>query len=199
MNFLAHAYLAGPDAADRLGGLMGDFVKGPLPAGLPAEVAAGVRLHRAIDSFADGHEAFRASRARISAPRRRAAGIVIDMFYDHFLARRWAEFAPEPLEEFSAGMYLLLDQHAALLPERLGRILPAMRSGDWLASYRHADSVGDALERMARRLSRPELLLGAGGELAANYAGLEDDFRRFMRDAQQFAAVHRAARRPDAA
>ena len=58
MNFLAHALLAGDDDDDRIGGLMGDFVKGLLPAGLPLALASGVALHRAIDSYADRHPAF---------------------------------------------------------------------------------------------------------------------------------------------
>ena len=71
MNFLAHALLSGEAEADRVGGLMGDFVKGPLPAGLPPDLAAGVALHRAIDSFADRHPAFAASRARVRPGGRR--------------------------------------------------------------------------------------------------------------------------------
>ena len=77
MNFLAHAWLAGDAPADRLGGLMGDFVKGPLPAGLPPDVAEGVRLHRQIDVFAETHPAFRRSRARVSPERRRVAGLAV--------------------------------------------------------------------------------------------------------------------------
>lgn len=92
MNFLAHAVLAGDDAADRIGGLLGDFVKGPLPAGLPPALASGVALHRAIDGFADHHPAFLASRARIGARRRRVAGALVDLFYDHLLARDWGEW-----------------------------------------------------------------------------------------------------------
>ena len=91
MNFLAHALLSGEAEADRVGGLMGDFVKGPLPAGLPPDLAAGVALHRAIDSFADRHPAFAASRARVSPGRRRVGGILVDLFYDHLLARDWAD------------------------------------------------------------------------------------------------------------
>lgn len=89
MNFLAHTVLAGIDEADRIGGLLGDFIKGPLPAGLPPALASGVALHRAIDGYADRHPAFLASRARISSRRRRVAGVLVDLFYDHLLARDW--------------------------------------------------------------------------------------------------------------
>lgn len=191
MNFLAHAFLAGADPADRLGGLMGDFVKGPLPAGLPADIAAGVRLHRQIDVFAESHPAFRRSRARVSAPRRRVAGIMVDMFYDHFLARDWELFAPQPLEAFSAEMYALLAAHAAILPPRLAQILPRMRADDWLASYRAPEIIELALDRMASRLRRANPLGGSGAELCLDYAGYEADFREFIGAAQGFVATLR--------
>lgn len=194
MNFLAHAWLAGDSPADRLGGLMGDFVKGPLPAGLPPDIADGVRLHRAIDSFADAEPAFRSACARVPVERRRAAGILVDMFFDHFLARRWAEFSDQPLPHFTAESYRLMRAHHPLLPLRLQRILPWMTEDDWLASYAEVDSVAYALDRMSQRLSRPGLLAGAGSVLRAQYAALESDFLAFLPAARLFAEQHRAAR-----
>lgn len=194
MNYLAHAWLAGDLPSDRLGGLMGDFVKGPLPAGLPPAVAAGVRLHRQIDVFADAHPAFQRSRARVSPLRRRFGGVMVDMFYDHFLARHWAHFDGAPLEDFTAGMYALMGAHAPLLPPRLAAVLPRMRETDWLASYRSPEAIAIALDRMALRLRRANPLAGAGEELGAAYAQFEADFFDFIGDAERFAAAHRAAR-----
>ncbi len=195
MNFLAHALLAGPDPADRLGGMLGDFVKGPLPGALPPEVAAGVALHRRIDSFAETHPAFRASRARVGPLRRRYAGIMVDLFYDHFLALHWDDYGGEPLEDFAAGIYALMAAHAALLPPRLARMLPFMRADDWLASYRSLASVALALDRMAEhRLTRPNPLAGSAAELEARYGEFEQDFLAFLPEAQAFAAAFRRAR-----
>ena len=192
MNFLAHALLAGPDPVDRLGGMLGDFVKGSLPAGLPLPVAAGVELHRRIDSFADTHPAFRRSRSRVSPERRRYAGIMIDLFYDHFLAVHWERYSAEPLEDFAAGIYALLSDHVALLPPRLKQILPYMRDQDWLSGYRSLDAVGVALDRMARhRLTRPNPLAGSGDELRVRYRDFEADFFSFFSDAWKFAVMFR--------
>jgi len=191
MNFLAHALLAGAQPADQLGGLMGDFVKGPLPAGLPHDLAAGVRLHRMIDVYAETHPAFMRSRARVSAQRRRVAGVMVDMFYDHFLARHWLDYHAEPLAQFAARMYALMAEHAAMLPPRLVEILPHMRDGDWFVAYRSADVTADAIDRMSRRLSRPELLYGGGDELGAHYPGFEADFFEFIDDAIGFARIAR--------
>lgn len=196
MNFLAHAWLAGPVEDHRLGGLLGDFIKGPVPESLAPAVADGVRLHRAIDVFAETHPAFRASRRRVSTKRRRVAGVMVDMFYDHFLARHWETFHPaEPLEVFSARQYALLASLGAALPPRLARILPWMRDDDWLASYRDAEIIALALDRMAGRLSRANPLPGAGEELLTHYAAFETDCLAFLPEARRFAADWLAGRR----
>lgn len=194
MNYLAHALLAGDDPADRLGGVIGDFVKGPLPAGLPAAIADGVALHRAIDSYADAHPAFQRSRARVSAERRRVAGIMIDMFYDHFLAVHWARFHAQPLPQFTASVYELMGDHHPLLPPRLAALYPYMRDDDWLASYCSATVIGRALDRMSARLTRTNLLTGSGVELLDDYEGYEADFLAFLPDALVFAEEWRAGR-----
>jgi acyl carrier protein phosphodiesterase len=194
MNFLAHAFLAGPQAADRVGGLMGDFVKGSLPGALPADLAAGVELHRRIDSFADSHVAFRASRQRMSAARRRYAGVLVDMFYDHLLARHWSRFHPQPLKVFTGESYALLRLRAAHLPPRLASFLPSMEGDDWLASYAEVDTIAYALERMSQRIVRTNPLAGAAEELQRDYAAFEADFLAILPDSAAFAAGIRASR-----
>lgn len=191
MNYLAHALLAGDHPADRIGGVIGDFVKGPLdplPAGLGPGLAAGVMLHRRIDSFADTHPAFLRSRGRVSAARRRVAGVMVDMFYDHFLARHWAQFSEQALGDFTADTYRMIAAHPEPLPPSFGPVFERMRAHDWLASYRDVAVVALALDRMAEfRLRRPNPLAGAGEELLACYAGLEADFFDFLPDALAFA------------
>ena len=195
MNFLAHALLAGDAAADRIGGLLGDFVKGPLPAGLPPDLAAGVALHRAIDSFADRHPAFIASRARISPLRRRVGGVLVDLFYDHLLARDWGEYGSGTLEDYTAQLYAALDDFAAVLPEKAQDVAARMRTYDWLTSYRHVEAVGEAIDRMAvYRLRRANPLAGGIEEFLADPAGFLDDFRAFLPDALSFASAWRARR-----
>lgn len=195
MNFLAHLLLAGDSDADRIGALMGDFVKGPLPGALPPDLAAGVALHRSVDSFADAHGAFRRSRSRVSAERRRYGGILVDMFYDHLLARHWRRFHDQPLADFAQEAYALLRQNAASLPPRLAGLLPAMAANDWLTSYAEMESIGVALERMGRRLRR-ENPLGEGiTELERDYAAFEADFFEFLPEALIFTARVRDQRK----
>lgn len=206
MNFLCHAFLGADRAGDRLGGFLGDFVKGPLTPGkdgLPAAVLAGVELHRRIDSFADGHPAFHRSRERVSPGRRRVAGVMVDLFYDHFLAREWTALAvplglPASLPAFTAALYAEAAALGPALPPRLGEILASMAAEDWLASYREADTVAYALDRMSRRFTRPSAraaLCGSGAELPLDYAGFAADFRAFLPDALAFARAWQSRRR----
>lgn len=190
MNFLAHLWLAGPDEGARLGAVAGDFVKGALPGALPPDIAAGVALHRAIDAFADTHPAFQASRARVGGAHRRFAGVMVDMFYDHFLAAQWGRWHPdEPLADFAARQYVLLATHRQRLPARALPVLARMAEHDWLTSYREVDTIVFALDRIAGRLTRPEAFLGCGEALRTDYAGFAEDAQRFLADARAFAAA----------
>ena len=192
MNFLAHLWLAGPDEAMRLGAIAGDFVKGPLPAGLPGDIARGAELHRAIDRFADEHPVFRRSRARVSDARRRFGGVMIDMFYDHFLAANWADYhADEPLPVFAARQYALLRDHIHRMPEASRRVVMRMSETDWLTSYAEAETIEYALDRIASRLSRPKAFIGCGEELHAHYDEFRADSAAFLTDAAAFSKAWR--------
>lgn len=187
MNFLAHLYLSPADDDALLGSLMGDFVKGPLSAHPADEVRRGMALHRRIDTYTDAHPVVRDSRNRISAARRRYAGIMVDMFYDHFLARDWTRYHEQPLTAFAHRVYAVLLRNRERLPERLARIAPYMATQDWLSSYRAIESIHVALERMGTRLTRGNALNGAAGELVLHYDALEADFRAFFPQVTAFA------------
>lgn len=184
MNFLAHAFLSRSPPDLLIGGILGDFVKGRerLQQYSPA-VRTGILLHRAIDRFTDAHSIVRASCALISPTRRRFAGILVDVFYDHFLARHWLHYTEQPLEEFTGEVYAALLPQAESYPERLQRMLPHMAADDWLASYAEIESVDAALHGIARRFQRyPRAAVLADGvqELLHNYAALEQHFLDFF-------------------
>ena len=180
MNYLAHLYLAEQSSEGLLGSLLGDFVKGRLDDRYPQTVRRGIALHRAIDSFTDAHPLHLASRNRIGSERRRYAGIIIDVCYDHFLCRHWAEYSSESLGCFAARVYGILHEHRDELPDRLRGIVPHMIADDWLGSYAVLENVGRALDGIARRITRSNSLAGAVIEIEANYAALNDDFQRFF-------------------
>lgn len=188
MNWLAHLRLAPTAPLLRLGNLCGDFVRGIDLAELHPELQRGVHQHRAVDAFVDAHPLVRASRERLDPPFRRFAGVLVDVFYDHFLARDWDRFGDgAPLSAFAAAVHGDLREHLDLLPERLQRAVPWMRHEQWLVGYAEIAGIDAVLRRMAQRLSR-ETPLGAGAaQLRAHYVGLESDFTAFWPELVAFA------------
>jgi len=193
MNYLAHLYLSEPTEQAWLGSLLGDFVKGPLEGRYSAGITRAIALHRKIDSFTDAHPVVQQSKSRISPARRRYAGIMMDMFYDHFLAKYWREFHDEPLDAFTARIYAILGRQHAMLQERLQRMAPGMAQWNWLGSYAQVHSIHTALDRMGQRLTRENRLLNSADELVEHYAELESDFRAFMPQVLEFAQRHHTA------
>ena len=193
MNYLAHLYLSEPTEDAWLGSLLGDFVKGPLDGRYSEDVTRAIALHRKIDSYTDAHPVVLQSKSRVSAQRRRYAGIMVDMFYDHFLAKYWREFHDEPLEEFTARIYAILARRQAMLPEKLQQMAPKMAQWNWLASYAEVSSIHTALDRMGQRLKYQNRLLHSADELVEHYTGLEADFRAYLPQVQQFAKRHHVA------
>lgn len=191
MNFLAHAVLAGDDPALIVGGVIGDWIKGPLPGSLPDDLARGVALHRAIDSHAETHSAFQRSRNRVAPDRRRYAGVLVDIFYDHLLARDWAQFQPLALGDFCTHVYGLIDDRLNQLPEQVRPIMHLMARENWLGSYAELDGIADVLQRMSRRARQPNPLAGGEAAFSADDEGFREDFLSWYADAHAFAAQWR--------
>ncbi|MHA6492693.1 acyl carrier protein phosphodiesterase [Pseudomonas borbori] len=196
MNYLAHLHLGGDAPAQLLGSLYGDFVKGPLAGKWPADIEAAIRLHRRIDAFTDSHPLQSQARARFPVERRRYAGMLLDIFFDHCLALHWPSYSREPLPAFTARVYQVLAAEPAL-PERLALIAPRMAAQDWLGSYRDFAVLEQVLLGMQRRLSRPEGLQGAMHELERLYQPLLEDFHAFYPQLQAFVADELARNRAE--
>ena len=183
MNYLAHALLAGDDPQKRLGALIADFVRGrlqTLSSRYPQGVLEGIAQHRMIDSYSDSHAAFTASRERISPERRRYAGVIVDIAYDHFLSRYWSHYSDQDRTAFIAETYRLLRQNEMILPERLRHLLPRMIADDWLGSYAEVQAIGRVFDRLSQRLKRNNNLAGSLEELERDYPGFEIDFQQFF-------------------
>lgn len=187
MNYLAHLHLGGQHPEQLLGSLYGDFVKGRLQGQFAPQIEAAIHLHRRIDVFTDRHPLVDTALGRFTQTRRRYAGIVLDVFFDHCLARDWALYAEQPLEQFTADVYRVLSSERQL-PERLAKIAPHMVAHDWLGSYQEFEVLEQVLRGISRRLTRPEELAGAMQELRRLYEPLSEDFTLFYPHLQDFAA-----------
>ncbi|CAI8952338.1 Acyl carrier protein phosphodiesterase [Pseudomonas fluorescens] len=186
MNYLAHLHLGGQRPGQLLGSLYGDFVKGRLQGQFAPDIEGAIQLHRSIDVFTDRHPLVDVALSRFSLTRRRYAGIVLDVFFDHCLARDWTLYADRPLALFTSDVYRVLSSERQL-PERLARIAPHMVANDWLGSYQEFEVLEQVLRGISRRLTRPEELAAAMQELRRLYEPLSEDFRLFYPQLQDFA------------
>jgi acyl carrier protein phosphodiesterase len=180
MNHLAHIFLADPTPESRAGNFGADYFKGAVGKHDP-RLQASIRLHRAVDAFTDHHPAVRSSKARVRNACGNLSGVVIDVVYDHVLARRWSSYSTEPLELWTRSVYGQLLSARDLLPPPLQSALPRMIADDWLMRYREFYGVERALGYLLRRLGRD------GGELRPmldaarrSLSDLDGDFDQFF-------------------
>ena len=169
MNFLAHLYLSGKEEEVIIGNFVADSVKGNFLDRFPEGMERGIRLHREIDHYTDQHPVFKSSRNRLSPRYRMYAGVIVDLYYDHFLAKYWNEFSKEDLTEFVSMTYFLLVRKFHLLPPRSRRILPFMITQNWLVGYRDLAMLQRVFNGMSRRTSHPSGMEHAIDDLQVDY------------------------------
>ncbi|MBV8659366.1 MAG: DUF479 domain-containing protein [Burkholderiales bacterium] len=193
MNYLAHILLARQSDAAMVGALLGDFVKANGGDAYPAEMAFEITLHRQIDRYTDEHPVVRAAWREFDPARRRYAGILLDVLYDHLLTQRWDQYCDTPRDAFIRRFYQALRAHHALLPDTLRQIAPLMIDEDWLGRYHDFAGVEWAIARISRRLSRNGHLLRDGlADLHTHYAAFAEGFDAFFPELIAFVQDRRA-------
>ena len=183
MNYLAHLALAYPNAGLVVGNFIGDHVRNKDLPVLSATVQVGVAMHRSIDSFTDKHAVTIALRQLLFSKHRHLARVLMDVFYDHFLAKHFDVYHDMPLLEFIANVQPILHKHESVLPHTAQRYLAGMVSQDWLAKYQTQKGIALILQKMAHRSGLTELADGAKS-LAIHYDTLQEGFSRFYPDLQ---------------
>lgn len=172
---------------------MGDFVKGRISAEFPAELALHLQLHRRIDTYTQQSSSFQASRRRLDPRFRYARSVLVDVFYDHLLARHWEDFATESLYDFSQRVYAGIKSCHDYLPAQLQHQLPRMMEDNWLYSYRRPEIVARVLQRLEARLQHRIPLAEGYAELERWQSGLKEDFGAFMQEAEVLVATWKKA------
>ncbi len=194
MNYLAHLYLAEDSDESLLGNLLGDFVKGRLGEQYSPEIIKGIKTHRKVDLYTDSHLNFLACKKLLRPDRRRFAGIIVDMSFDHFLAKNWSDYSELELHDFTNRVYGVLLNREQTLPQKLRDRLPYMVQDDWLGSYKNIDTIGLALNAISKRLSRFEkakTIKDGLGDIKANYEEFEENFIEFFPDLISFVNDYR--------
>lgn len=183
MNWLAHLYLTPPTPEGWLGALLGDVLRGPVPPDLQPEIASAIALHRRIDTLTTTHPAVRHSCARIDAAHGHYRRVIVDVFYDHVLARSFAQWSDQPLPSFLARAYAGIDRLLRERPDLTPAFYVPMREQGWLTSYAEVEGIEITLRRMRTRLRRDHPLEAAVRDLVADRPGFAADLREFLPDA----------------
>lgn len=180
MNFLAHFYLSFEDEECIIGNFIGDFVRGNQKNNYPDNIRTGIELHRQIDSFTDQHLQTEIGRKRLHPTQHKYSGVVLDIFYDHFLAANFSKYSDEPLQQYSHRIYHILQKYYELLPEEVHGFLPFMIERNWLLNYATLDGIDRALKGMSRRVSFANNMHLALNDLQRDYEMLQHEFDLFF-------------------
>ncbi len=192
MNFLAHLYLSGNNEDIITGNFIADHVKGNGINKFDAGIRDGIQLHRAIDKFTDSHPQFILSKNRLAPNYRKYAGVIVDMYYDHFLSAFWKHYSDEPIEKFTRRMYKILLKRYLILPPRTKRILPFMAKDNWLVGYGKPQGLERALAGMAYRTPFNSGMENAIKDLLDNYQLFKQEFETFFPDIIEFTNKQKA-------
>lgn len=185
MNFLAHIYLSGENDMVKIGNFMADSIRGHSYVTYPEDIQKGVLLHRFIDSFTDTHPIYRQSKHRLHDKYGHYSGVIMDIFYDHFLAKNWKKYSDEKLEEYVDTFYHLLDVHYDILTERVKGMLPYMFGRNWLVSYASLEGLEMIMFHMDHRTKNRVAMHESIVELKEFYAEFETEFFLFFDELQK--------------
>lgn len=180
MNFLAHIYLSGDNELMKIGNFMADGIRGHDYLNFPEEVKNGIILHRYIDTFTDAHPIYRQSKHRLHQKYGHYSGVIMDILYDHFLAKNWIIYSEIPLENYVANFYQSLEKNYTVLTEKTKKIMPYMIEQNWLASYATIAGIEFILFQMDYRTKHKANMQEAVVELQQFYTAFENEFTLFF-------------------
>ncbi len=182
MNFLAHIYLSGENDLVTIGNFIADGIKGKDYKEFPAEIQTGILLHRQIDTFTDAHQTVRLSTKRLHEKYGHYSGVIVDILYDHFLAKNWKQYSDIPLADYVDNFYDALERHYEILPLRIQKMMPYMIADNWLLSYASISGISRVLDGMNRRTKNRSGMNEAVIELETFYSEFESEFTSFFNE-----------------
>jgi acyl carrier protein phosphodiesterase len=193
MNYLMHAYFSSVEPGCVAGVCIGDFVKGRIEnTHYAPEIKKGLQLHRDLDRFAQDSPIYLRSRERLDKKFRRMSGIILDIAYDHFLAKYWTRYSEQPLADFAKNVYAILKKQKPLLPADFYYFLSTMTRENWLYEYQDIKMIATVLSRMAYHLPFENNLAESITEIERNYKRLAGDVADFILTAKTCFPVNQA-------
>ncbi len=184
MNYLAHIYLSGNNDLLKIGNFMADSVRGHHYLDYPDEIRKGILLHRYIDTFTDAHPIYRKSKHRLHEKYGHYSGVIMDIVYDHFLAKNWNNYSKKKLEDYADEFYKLLQYNYDILTEKTKEILPSMIAQNWLVSYASLVGLETILFQMDYLTKHRVHMQEAIVEVQEFYIEFEEEFTLFFEELQ---------------
>ena len=185
MNFLAHIYLSGDNDLLKIGNFMADSVRGHHYLDYPDDLRKGILLHRYIDTFTDAHPIYRKSKHRLHAKYGHYSGVIMDIVYDHYLAKNWATYSKVLLEDYAATFYQLLQHNHAILTEKTQKMIPYMIGRNWLVSYASLEGLEMILFQMDYKTKHRVNMQEAIVEVKQFYKEFEEEFTLYFEELQK--------------
>jgi len=185
MNFLAHIYLSGNNDLLKIGNFMADSIRGHHYLDYPDEIRKGILLHRYIDTFTDAHPIYRKSKHRLHEKYGHYSGVIMDIVYDHFLAKNWSKYSNVALEKYAENFYLLLKNNFEILTDKTQGMFPYMVARNWLVSYASIAGLEMILFQMDHRTKNRVSMQNAIVELQQYYTEFEEEFTLFFEDLEE--------------
>jgi acyl carrier protein phosphodiesterase len=186
MNFLSHLFLSGDSEGLIIGNYIADSVKGSDYKNYLPEIQKGILLHRMIDTFTDAHSVVEESKARLRPAYRKYSSVIVDVYYDHYLAVNWKEYSNENLSDYTQKIYSLIQCRHSILPVRSQHFTSYMVQYNILEAYARLEGIQKVLEGMAGRAKFESNMQFAIRELREHYHLFEDEFKRFFPELQEF-------------
>ncbi len=190
MNFLAHIYLSGDNDLVKIGNFMADGIRGKHFKPFPLEIQRGIVLHRAIDTFTDAHPVFRTSTKKLHKRYHHYSGVIVDVFYDHFLSKNWTRYSDQNLDDYIQRFYQTLDDNKDILTEKTVYLMPYMIKQNWLLSYQTISGIDGILTQMDGRTKNKSKMRFASEELQEYYLEFEQEFTIFFEDLRAHVHQH---------
>jgi acyl carrier protein phosphodiesterase len=182
MNFLAHIYLSFGDDEITIGNFIADSIRGNKYKHLPNRIQQGILLHREIDTYTDAHPIAKLSSKRLHQNYSHYSMVIVDIFYDHFLAKNWKQYSDTPLDIYVDQFYNLLEDNFTILPEGTKRMIPYMISDNWLLNYAKLEGISKVLNGMNRRTNNKSKMNFAIMDLEKHYDAFEVEFTSFFNE-----------------
>ncbi|WP_339653826.1 ACP phosphodiesterase [uncultured Maribacter sp.] len=182
MNFLAHIYLSFNDKEITIGNFIADSIRGNKFEHLPIRIQKGIKLHRFIDTYTDTHDIPKISSKRLHANYSHYSRVIVDIYYDHFLAKNWSKYSDTPLDIFVDNFYDLLEDNYKILPDGVKRMMPYMIADNWIYNYSKMDGIARVLNGMNRRTKNKSKMNFAILDLEEHYDAFEEEFSDFFEE-----------------